>query len=102
KEPKSGPPQKAVARKGRNPRAWAEGLCSLGGNGVGEGFFYDFAVEEMHGALGVVGVARVVGDHADGGAGGVDILEQVHDRVTVLGVEVSGGLIGQENHGIAD
>ena len=66
------------------------------------GFVYDFAVEEVDGAFGVVGVARVMSDHADGGAGGVDVVEKIHDGVAIFGVEVSGGLIGEENHGIAD
>jgi hypothetical protein len=74
----------------------------LGGDGGGGGFVYDFAVEEMDGAFGVVGVARVVGDHADGGAGGVDVLEEIHDGIAIFGVEVSGGLISEENHGIAN
>src|SRR5258708_29646009 len=56
----------------------------------------------MDGALGVVGVSRVVGDHADGGTALMDVAEKIHDRVAIFGVEVSGGLIGKENHGVAD
>ena len=55
----------------------------------------------MNSALGVVDVARVVGDHADGGAALMDVAEKVHDRIAIFGIEVSGGLIGEENHGIA-
>jgi hypothetical protein len=71
-------------------------------DGGGASFVHDFAVEEVHGALGVVGVTRVVCDHADGGAGLVDVLEQFHDGVAILRVEVAGGLIGQKNHRIAN
>ena len=74
----------------------------LDGDLGGEGFVYDFAVEEMDGAFGVVGVARVVGDHADGGAALVNVLKEFHHGVAIFGVEVSGGLIGEQNHGIAD
>ena len=56
----------------------------------------------MNSALGVVDVARVVGDHADGGAALMDVAEEIHDRVAIFGVEVSGGLIGKENHGVAN
>ena len=73
----------------------------LDGDRSGLGFVYDFAVEEMDGAFGVVGVTRVMGDHADGGAAWVDVLEKFHYGVAIFGVEVSGGLIGEENHGIA-
>jgi hypothetical protein len=67
----------------------------------GEGFVYDFAVEEVDGTLSMVGVARVVGDHTDGSAGLVNVLEKFHDGVAIFGVEVSGRLIGEKNHGIA-
>ena len=43
------------------------GLLRIGGEGFGrESVVDDVAVKEMNGALGVVGVARVVRDHADG------------------------------------
>jgi hypothetical protein len=38
----------------------------------GDRFAYYAAVEEVDGAFGMVSVARVVGDHADGGAIGVE------------------------------
>ena len=50
----------------------------------------------------MVGVSRVVGDHADGGTALMDVAEEIHDRVAIFGVEVPGGLIGKENHGVAD
>src|SRR5712664_623379 len=66
------------------------------------GFFDDAAVEEVNGALGKVGVALVVRDHADGGAVAVQVAEQLHDRFAVFGVQVSGGLVGHQDEGIAD
>lgn len=87
------------------PKAQAEGCarpCCLGRDGVGQGFVYDFAVEEMHGALGVIGIARVVRDHADSGTRLMDVLKQFHYGVAIFGIQVSGGLVSQENHGIAD
>ena len=56
----------------------------------------------MDGALGVVRVSRVVGDHADGGAALMDVAEEIHDRVPIFGVEISGWLIGKQNHGVTD
>jgi hypothetical protein len=58
----------------------------LDGDLGGEGFVYDFAVEEMDCAFGVVGVARIVRDHADGGAALVDVLEEFHYGVAIFGV----------------
>src|SRR5688572_25650144 len=48
------------------------------------------AVEEMHGAVGVAGVARVVRDHTDGGAALMQLTQQLHHRFAVGGVEVAG------------
>src|SRR5437667_7366969 len=64
--------------------------------------FDDTAVEQMDSALGEVGVALVVGDHADGGAVAVQVAQQLHHRFTVLGVQVSSGLVGHQDQGIAD
>ena len=50
----------------------------------------------------MMGVARVVGDHTDGDAIGVQILEQVHDGVAIFGVEVARRLIGEKDQGIAN
>src|SRR5438552_1566012 len=44
---------------------------------------HDSTVEEVDGALGVAGEARIVRHHADGGAGLVELLEQIHDRLAV-------------------
>src|SRR6266852_5065692 len=66
------------------------------------GFFDDAAVEEVNGALGKVGVALVVCDHADGGAVAVQIAQQLHDRFAVFGVQVSGGLVSHQDERIAN
>src|SRR5262245_45294640 len=41
---------------------------------------HDAAVEQLHLPVGVVRVARIVRDHADGRALAVQFAEQVHDR----------------------
>src|SRR5215218_1604011 len=51
----------------------------------------DAAVEQVDGAVGVAGEARVVGDHADRGAVLVQLLQQLHDRFAVARVEVAVG-----------
>src|SRR5690349_21520331 len=62
----------------------------------------DAAVEEVDGAAGVAGESRVVGDHADGRAVLVQLGEQLHDRLAVARVEVTGRLVGEQNGGLAD
>jgi hypothetical protein len=42
-----------------------------------------------------------VGHHADGGAGAVQLAQQVHDGFAVLGVEVTGRLVGEQNRRLA-
>src|SRR5713101_785262 len=66
------------------------------------GFFHDAAVEEVDGALGEIGVALVVRDHADGGAVAVQVAQELHDRFAVLGVQVSRGLVSHQDERIAD
>src|SRR5258707_4240006 len=78
-------------------------LAQLVGSDAGFlGFFYDAAVEEVNGALGEVGVALVVRDHADGCAIAMQVAQQFHHGFTVLGVQVSGGLVSHQNERIAD
>src|SRR5882762_2519758 len=57
-------------------------------------FLNDAAVEQMNGALGKIRVALVVGNHADGSPVAVQVAQQFHDGFAVLGVQVSGRLIG--------
>ena len=51
--------------------------------------------------VGVAGVARVVGDHADRRALVVQLAQQLHHGVAVLRVEVPGGLVGQQDRRVA-
>ena len=55
-----------------------------------------FPVEEVDGALSAGGVFLRVCHHDDGGAFGVEFLEELHDLPSVLGVEVAGGLVGED------
>lgn len=73
------------------------GAC-LGGGG---GFVHDAAVEEMDDPVGVVCVAVIVGDHADGGALLIQFGEQIHDGGAITGVEIAGGFIGEEKPRLA-
>jgi len=59
------------------------------------------AVKQVNRAVGVAGESGVVGDHQDGGASLVERVEKVHDGVAVLGIQVSGGLVGQEHGGVS-
>ena len=48
------------------------------------------------------GVVGAVGDHDDGGAGGVEVAEQVHDVEAVVAVEVAGGLVAEDELRVGD
>ena len=64
---------------------------------------FDAAVGEVNGAVGELGDFGVVGDQEDGlAAGFVEGQEDVEDGTAGLGVEVSGGLVGEEEGGIVD
>ena len=56
----------------------------------------DLAVEEVDGALGAGGVRLGVGHHHNGGAFLIQFFQQVHHLLAVLGIEVTGGLIGED------
>ena len=47
------------------------------------------------------GVARIVRDHADRGAGLVQLLEQVHDGFAALRIEVARRLVGEQDERLA-
>jgi len=64
-------------------------------------FINHSAVEEMDRAVSVAGEARVVSNHANGGAAAVEFAQQVHDRFAVGRIEVSGGLVGEQDERIA-
>ena len=48
------------------------------------------------------GVVGAVGDHDDGGAGGVEVAEQVHDVKAVVAVEVASGLVAEDELRVGD
>ena len=63
----------------------------------------DFPVAHVEDAIGDLGGFGVVGDHQDGlvelAAG---LAEHLEDSVGVLGVEVAGGLVGEDDGGAVD
>ena len=59
-------------------------------------YFHYTGIEEKDGAVGVTGIARVVGGAADCSAAEVEFAEQVHDSFAIGGVEISGGLLRQQ------
>ena len=71
----------------------------MAGRGVVGG---DGAVADGDDAVGVLGDVGLVGDEDDGVALGVEIVEEGHDLVAGLGVEVSGGLVGEDDGGVVD
>ncbi len=60
------------------------------------------SVEEMDDAVGHLGVVGVVGHHDDGGAVLVEFGEQSHHLGPVLRVEVTRGLVGEDELGTED
>ena len=61
---------------------------------------YYTSVEEVDDAVGVTGITLRVGDHHDGGALLVQLGEQIHHLLAILGVEVAGGLVGEDELGV--
>src|SRR5262245_37019108 len=57
----------------------------------------DAAVEELDLAVRIVGIARVVRDHADGRALAVQLAQQVHDGFAVARVEIPGRFVGEQD-----
>ena len=62
----------------------------------------DLAVAEGDAALGEGGHLGVVGDHDDGVAVAVEVLEELGDDLLVGGVEVAGGLVGEQDGWVVD
>src|SRR5215471_717333 len=60
------------------------------------------AVGHVEGASSVGGVVCTVRHLDDGGAFGIETTEQRHDFRRLLGVQVAGGLVGQEQAGLVD
>ena len=76
-------------------------LSGLRHHSCGDSIFDDAAVEQMDGAIGVLRKTRVVRDHADGRAAGVQFLQQIHDRFAVARVEVAGRFVRQKDGRLA-
>src|SRR6266404_5330231 len=55
------------------------------------------AVEQVDGAIRVLREALVVRNHADRGAAGMQLLEQIHHRFPVAGVEIAGRFVRKQN-----
>jgi hypothetical protein len=53
-------------------------------------------------AMGVLGDVGLVGDEHDGVAAGVEGVEEGHDLEAGFGVEVAGGLVGEDDGGVVD
>src|ERR1700682_617401 len=58
------------------------------------------SVFELDDAVAEGGVALGVSDLNDGGAAFVQALEELHDFVALSGVEVAGGLVGEDELGV--
>src|SRR5579875_493690 len=66
------------------------------------GLFDDAAVKQMNRAIRDAREARVVRYHANGSSFAVKLPEQIHHRLAVLRVQVSGGLVGKQNGRLSD
>ena len=78
-----------------------DGLREIGvGNGLDVGV--DLAVEHINDAGSINGEGWVVCNHNNGVTFPVDGFQLLHDGVGAAGVEIAGGLIGENNLGIAD
>ena len=63
---------------------------------AGFAVLHDSSITKTHQALGVVGDVRLVGDQHDGDAFVIEGIEQCHDLFAGGGVQIAGGLIGQD------
>src|SRR5487761_2250653 len=82
---------------------WCGDLLAFQGDyGAAYGVAEDLAVAEGDASLGEAGHLRVVGDHDDGVAVAVEVLEEVGDDLLVGCVEVSGGFVGEEDGWVVD
>ena len=90
-----------VAEHGGSPQA----LAASCGGGLAQARRVvevgDLAVDDVHVALRARGELRIVGDHHDGGALRVDLLEQLHHAARHQRVEVAGRLVGQQQARLA-
>ena len=69
---------------------------------VAGGVQREMAVGELDAAAGVAGDVHVVRDHEDGVAGFVELAKNVNDDFFVGFVEISGGLVGEDEFWLID
>jgi len=62
----------------------------------------EVAVDEFDAAVGLLGDIGVVGNHENGMAGAVEFAEEADDDFFVGFVEITGGLVGQDELGLID
>jgi len=62
----------------------------------------DFAVVQFNAAVGEAGDNGVVRHHHDGASLLVEFAQKAQDNLFVDGVEVTSGLVGEDNFGIVD
>jgi hypothetical protein len=63
-------------------------------------FGHDLSVEQMDLAFGVFHESRIMRDHADRRPFAMQILQQGHDGFAVVGIQVSRGLVGEQDRGM--
>lgn len=71
---------------------------------VGDGFEVggDLAVKHMNNSSSVNGKGGIMGDHNNSVAGGMDIFEFFHDESGTMAVEITGGLVGENDFWVVD
>src|SRR5262249_28200776 len=58
-------------------------------------------VEQMNRSVGMSCVSRIVSDHADGRALFMELAKQFHHCFAICGIQIPGGLVGQQNCGVS-
>src|SRR5437660_7021167 len=89
------PSARAISRQ---PSAMAEFLF---GYSHFHALLDDAAVEEVDAAIGVARVAGVMRDHADRGAGLVQLAKQIHHRFAAARIEVARRLVREQDQRLA-
>src|SRR6266404_3978385 len=62
----------------------------------------DAAVKQVNGTLGEICVTLIVRNHANGRTVAVQIAQQLHDGLAILGVQVSRRLVSHQDQWISD
>src|ERR1041385_6745582 len=95
----SKPLPRASIRTASSTSGWSSATRRRGG--LATTIFDNPSVEQMDNTRCLFSVFLVVSDHADRRSVGVELTEKLHDGVAVLGVQVSSGLIGEEDQRIS-